>query len=215
MLYRSHQFSHDWYGNRIESGIPIRCLEYLIECPKIVNTKVISTDYSVSKILKYSVYLQHYFQSEVTKDEEKINKFFVCDFSFFCYKHLINQAKKDGQKKKKTLNSYFINEIMAAEQRILKQDGYLDVGSISRGGAVPMDSSGSCTQSPTNAVAIADGMTIETTSIVYHPNLNVILVFDSINQIKVLDVHSGVILQTYHLESGKFNFFSFFFHICN
>ncbi|XP_037827973.1 baculoviral IAP repeat-containing protein 6 isoform X2 [Lucilia sericata] len=88
---------------------------------------------------------------------------------------------------------------MAAEQRILKQDGYLDVGSISRGGLVSMES-GTVVKSPASSTSsIIDGRAVQTTSIVYHPNLNVILVFDSINQIKVLDVHSGVILQTYHL----------------
>ncbi|XP_067616443.1 baculoviral IAP repeat-containing protein 6 isoform X2 [Eurosta solidaginis] len=59
---------------------------------------------------------------------------------------------------------------MAAEQRVLKQDGYLDVGSVE-----------------------------ESRNIAYHPHLNVILVFDSSNQVKILDVHSGVILQTYNL----------------
>ncbi|XP_036324883.1 baculoviral IAP repeat-containing protein 6 isoform X2 [Rhagoletis pomonella] len=59
---------------------------------------------------------------------------------------------------------------MAAEQRILKQDGYLDVGNV-----------------------------VESRNIAYHPHLNVILVFDSSNQVKILDVHSGVILQTYKL----------------
>lgn len=64
---------------------------------------------------------------------------------------------------------------MATEQRILKQDGYLDVG---------------------NAV--------ESRNIAYHPHLNVILVFDYSNQVKILDVHSGVILQTYKLGgNGK------------
>lgn len=91
---------------------------------------------------------------------------------------------------------------MAAEQRILKQDGYLDVGCISRS-AVSMDS-GSVEQFPTSSPSSRiDGQNVQTTSIVYHPNLNVILVFDSINQIKVLDVHSGVILQTYQLGNGK------------
>uniref|UniRef100_W8AIN7 Dual E2 ubiquitin-conjugating enzyme/E3 ubiquitin-protein ligase BIRC6 n=1 Tax=Ceratitis capitata TaxID=7213 RepID=W8AIN7_CERCA len=59
---------------------------------------------------------------------------------------------------------------MAAEQRVLKQDGYLDVGNVE-----------------------------ESRNIAYHPHLNVILVFDSSNQVKILDVHSGVILQTYNL----------------
>lgn len=91
---------------------------------------------------------------------------------------------------------------MATEHRILKQDGYLDVGSLDVG-AVTIDSS-SLVKSPTsNKSSISNELRVQTTSIVYHPNLNVILVFDSINQIKVLDVHSGVILQTYNLGNGK------------
>lgn len=82
---------------------------------------------------------------------------------------------------------------MAAEQRVLKPDGYLDV---------PADSGTSNCSIKTNGDSEEES--IETRSIVYHPNLNVILVFDSINQVKVLDVHSGAILQTYHLGNGKF-----------
>ncbi|KAM7359256.1 BIR repeat containing ubiquitin-conjugating enzyme isoform 2-T2 [Cochliomyia hominivorax] len=89
---------------------------------------------------------------------------------------------------------------MATEQRILKQDGYLDVGSISRC-TVSMGNGDVVTSPTSNSSSVVDGRVVHTTSIVYHPNLNVILVFDSINQIKVLDVHSGIILQTYHLEN--------------
>lgn len=81
---------------------------------------------------------------------------------------------------------------MATEQRILKPDGYLDV-----------PNSGTSTSTTTNITEEAEEEHIETRSIVYHPNLNVILVFDSINRVKVLDVHSGVVLQTYHLGNGK------------
>ena len=91
---------------------------------------------------------------------------------------------------------------MAADQRILKQDGYLDVGGLAVG-AVSIDSGSLVKSSTSNKNSISEEMRVQTTSIVYHPNLNVILVFDSINQIKVLDVHSGVILQTYHLGNGK------------
>lgn len=81
---------------------------------------------------------------------------------------------------------------MATEQRILKPDGYLDV-----------PNSGTSISTTTNITEEAEEEHIETRSIVYHPNLNVILVFDSINRVKVLDVHSGVVLQTYHLGNGK------------
>ncbi|XP_073817547.1 BIR repeat containing ubiquitin-conjugating enzyme isoform X2 [Musca autumnalis] len=77
---------------------------------------------------------------------------------------------------------------MATEQRILKPDGYLDVTTSSKS-----------TNANSENTEADEEETIETRSIVYHPNLNVILVFDSINQVKVLDVHSGVVLQTYHL----------------
>lgn len=42
----------------------------------------------------------------------------------------------------------------------------------------------------------------ESVRIVYHPFLNVILVFTRAGEVKVLDVNSGVILQSYHV-SGK------------
>ncbi|XP_059217801.1 baculoviral IAP repeat-containing protein 6 isoform X2 [Stomoxys calcitrans] len=81
-----------------------------------------------------------------------------------------------------------------ATERILKPDGYLDV---------PIDnSSSSGTSSKTSKAIEADEETIETRSIVYHPNLNVILVFDSLNHVKILDVHSGVVLHHYHFESN-------------
>lgn len=96
---------------------------------------------------------------------------------------------------------------MAAEQRILKQDGFLDVGSLGGSGALHLESRTQIKSSSTNDSPPVEEMTIQTTSIVYHPNLNVILVFDSINQVKVLDVHSGVILQTYHLGNGKFIYY--------
>lgn len=43
--------------------------------------------------------------------------------------------------------------------------------------------------------------------IIYHPNLNVILIFDD-NFLKVLDVNSGALLQCCCV-AGKFDFFSF------
>ncbi|XP_055907013.1 baculoviral IAP repeat-containing protein 6 isoform X1 [Eupeodes corollae] len=58
---------------------------------------------------------------------------------------------------------------MAGDQRILKQDGCLNIAT-------------------------------ESCNITYHPNLNVIIVFDTKNQVKILDVHSGVILQAYTLS---------------
>ncbi|EDW37820.1 GL13174 [Drosophila persimilis] len=71
---------------------------------------------------------------------------------------------------------------MATEQRILKQDGYLDVG----------DNSG------------APARPFEMRNIVYHPQLNVLLLFGCNNVVKVLDVNSGVVLQTYKLsKNGK------------
>ena len=63
-----------------------------------------------------------------------------------------------------------------SDQRILKQDGYLHVG----------------------------GFGTEIQKIVYHPHLNVILVFNTSNQVKILDVHSGVILQLYTFANGKY-----------
>ncbi|XP_015038690.2 baculoviral IAP repeat-containing protein 6 isoform X3 [Drosophila pseudoobscura] len=69
---------------------------------------------------------------------------------------------------------------MATEQRILKQDGYLDVG----------DNSG------------APARPFEMRNIVYHPQLNVLLLFGFNNVVKVLDVNSGVVLQTYKLSKN-------------
>lgn len=43
---------------------------------------------------------------------------------------------------------------------------------------------------------------VATKHIVYHPHLNVILIFTKTGDVKVLDVNSGVILQSCHL-SGK------------
>lgn len=43
----------------------------------------------------------------------------------------------------------------------------------------------------------------ESTNIVYHSTLNVILVFTRNNEVKVLDINSGVILQSCRL-SGQF-----------
>lgn len=90
---------------------------------------------------------------------------------------------------------------MATEQRILKPDGYLDV---------TCGTSSKSTNANSENTEADEEESIETRSIVYHPNLNVILVFDSINQVKVLDVHSGVVLQTYNLGNGKCFFLSSF-----
>lgn len=42
----------------------------------------------------------------------------------------------------------------------------------------------------------------ETTNIVYHSNLNVILVFTKHDELKVLDINSGVILQSCSLSGS-------------
>jgi len=39
-------------------------------------------------------------------------------------------------------------------------------------------------------------------NVVYHPQLNVLLLFDNGSTVKVLDANSGVILQTYQLSSN-------------
>lgn len=41
------------------------------------------------------------------------------------------------------------------------------------------------------------------TNIIYHPNLNVILVFTKSNEVKVLDVNSGVILQSCSISGNN------------
>ncbi|XP_030370289.1 baculoviral IAP repeat-containing protein 6 isoform X2 [Scaptodrosophila lebanonensis] len=75
---------------------------------------------------------------------------------------------------------------MATEQRTLKQDGYLDVGDDNDvpGGFPPF----------------------EMRNILYHPHLNVLLAFGVNNLVKVLDVNSGVILQTYQLSTNAGTF---------
>ncbi|XP_037945587.1 baculoviral IAP repeat-containing protein 6-like isoform X2 [Teleopsis dalmanni] len=64
--------------------------------------------------------------------------------------------------------------------KIFKQDGYLTVNLGS-------------------GISSLNECQVEASNIVYHPNLNVILVFDNANELKILDVHSGTILQTYSL----------------
>ncbi|KAL9897854.1 dual E2 ubiquitin-conjugating enzyme/E3 ubiquitin-protein ligase BIRC6-like isoform 3-T4 [Glossina fuscipes fuscipes] len=88
---------------------------------------------------------------------------------------------------------------MAAEQRVLKQDGYLEVGTseFNTGRGISSNASSANSASSREVHEIP----IETRNIVYHPHLNVILVFDSNSQVKVLDVHSGVILQSYQLAN--------------
>lgn len=66
------------------------------------------------------------------------------------------------------------------QQRVLKQDGYLDLGD--------------CNSAPSRP--------FEMRNVVYHPQLNVLLLFDNGSTVKVLDANSGVILQTYHLSSN-------------
>ncbi|XP_064535866.1 baculoviral IAP repeat-containing protein 6 isoform X5 [Drosophila montana] len=72
------------------------------------------------------------------------------------------------------------------EQRILKQDGYLDVGD----------------DSSNDGVLPGGAPVFEIRNIVYHPQLNVLLAFGVNNLVKVLDVNSGVILQTYQLSTN-------------
>ncbi|KAH8417362.1 hypothetical protein KR222_009764, partial [Zaprionus bogoriensis] len=75
------------------------------------------------------------------------------------------------------------------EQRILKQDGYLDVGDdSSNDGVLPGGN--------------AQIRLFEIRNIVYHPQLNVLLAFGVNNLVKVLDVNSGVTLQTYQLSTN-------------
>ncbi|KMZ04446.1 baculoviral IAP repeat-containing protein 6 isoform X6 [Drosophila simulans] len=66
------------------------------------------------------------------------------------------------------------------QQRVLKQDGYLDLGD--------------CNSAPSRP--------FEMRNVVYHPQLNVLLLFDNGSTVKVLDANSGVILQTYQLSSN-------------
>ncbi|XP_037726370.1 baculoviral IAP repeat-containing protein 6 isoform X3 [Drosophila subpulchrella] len=66
------------------------------------------------------------------------------------------------------------------QQRVLKQDGYLDLGDCNSAPARPF----------------------EMRNVVYHPQLNVLLLFDNGSTVKVLDANSGVILQTYQLSSN-------------
>ncbi|XP_017867094.1 PREDICTED: baculoviral IAP repeat-containing protein 6 isoform X6 [Drosophila arizonae] len=75
------------------------------------------------------------------------------------------------------------------EQRILKQDGYLDVGD----------------DSSNDGVLPGGAPVFEIRNIVYHPHLNVLLAFGVNNLVKVLDVNSGVILQTYQLSTNADN----------
>ncbi|TDG43863.1 hypothetical protein AWZ03_009727 [Drosophila navojoa] len=75
------------------------------------------------------------------------------------------------------------------EQRILKQDGYLDVGD----------------DSSNDGVLPGGAPVFEIRNIAYHPHLNVLLAFGVNNLVKVLDVNSGVILQTYQLSTNAEN----------
>ncbi|XP_062126380.1 baculoviral IAP repeat-containing protein 6 isoform X3 [Drosophila sulfurigaster albostrigata] len=76
------------------------------------------------------------------------------------------------------------------EQRILKQDGYLDVGD----------------DSSNDAVLPGGAPLFEIRNVVYHPQLNVLLAFGVNNLVKVLDVNSGVTLQTYQLSTNAESF---------
>ncbi|XP_068153762.1 baculoviral IAP repeat-containing protein 6 isoform X3 [Drosophila tropicalis] len=76
---------------------------------------------------------------------------------------------------------------MATEQRSLKQDGYLDVGTNCDSG------SGSEAEARPS---------FEMRNIVYHSQLNVLLLFGMDNVLKIMDVNSGVILQTHQLGSN-------------
>lgn len=104
---------------------------------------------------------------------------------------------------------------MANEQRVLKQDGYLEVGTTAiddirtfylqpnHGPLLPIGHYGQSKkfgQLPMAGWSCRQAnKPIETRNIVYHPHLNVILVMDNLNQVKIVDVHSGVILQSYKL----------------
>ncbi|XP_075144573.1 BIR repeat containing ubiquitin-conjugating enzyme [Haematobia irritans] len=87
-----------------------------------------------------------------------------------------------------------------ATERILKPDGFLDVA---------IDTTSSGTSTKTSEAIDVQEETIETRSIVYHPNLNVILIFDSSNNVKILDVHSGVVLHHYHFDTNH-NVYGYF-----
>lgn len=54
----------------------------------------------------------------------------------------------------------------------------------------------------------------ESVRIVYHPFLNVILVFTRAGEVKVLDVNSGVILQSYRVSGKWLNLVFLFFYGC-
>lgn len=51
----------------------------------------------------------------------------------------------------------------------------------------------------------------EATNIIYHSNLYVVLVFTRNNEVKVLDINSGVVLHSCRLAAGTVVFF--FIHI--
>lgn len=51
-------------------------------------------------------------------------------------------------------------------------------------------------------------MNFPVTSLTYHSNLNIILVKTDVGGVHVLDVNSGVILQSSCLSAGKLNAFS-------
>lgn len=55
----------------------------------------------------------------------------------------------------------------------------------------------------------------EATNIIYHSNLYVVLVFTRKNEVKVLDINSGVVLHSCSLAAGKIVFFFHFFPIKN
>lgn len=61
-----------------------------------------------------------------------------------------------------------------SQKRVLKQDGYLEL----------------------------PGAPCKMRNVLYHPQLNVLLLFDCGNLVKVLDANSGVILQTYVLGTN-------------
>ncbi|XP_070137301.1 dual E2 ubiquitin-conjugating enzyme/E3 ubiquitin-protein ligase BIRC6 isoform X1 [Drosophila bipectinata] len=87
------------------------------------------------------------------------------------------------------------------QQRVLKQDGYLDVGEGTDGGGgvggVGGGAGGGSGGTPSRP--------FEMRNVVYHPQLNVLLLFGQGNTVKVLDANSGVILQTYQLGTNGDN----------
>lgn len=48
---------------------------------------------------------------------------------------------------------------------------------------------------------------VEARHIVYHSSLNVILVFSQLNEVKVLDINSGIVLQSCQLPGNTFRSF--------